>query len=246
MWLDPFFANKWLQDIVATVFTFALSLGWLRLMDALAQRGMIEQKLSRKIIHIGTGPLFVLCWNLFSAAPRARYLAALVPLAITIQFFMVGVGMMKDPAAVQAMTRSGDRREILRGPLFYGIVFVVCTLAFWRHSPVGIVALMLMCGGDGLADVVGRRYGKVKLPFGQEKSWAGSAAMFGGGFVFGFGFLALFNLFGNFKPPLDLAAVAAVTALIAFVATLVEAIPVRDIDNITVTAAALVLGVLLL
>jgi phytol kinase len=246
MWLDPFFNNKILQDIVATVFTLGLSLVWLRALDALAQRGLIEQRLSRKIIHVGTGPLFVLCWNLFSAEPWAPYTAALVPLLISGQFFAVGMGWMKDEAAVKAMTRHGDPREILRGPLYYGIIFVVCTVLFWRHSPVGILALMLMCGGDGLADVIGRRWGRARLPFSPEKSWAGSAAMFAGSFLFGFGFLALFNAFGNFAPSLDLAATTAAVAVIALVATVVESLPFHDIDNVTVTLAALGLGLLLL
>jgi len=242
MWLDRFFSNKLFQDIVATLITFALALTWLRVMDALAHRGAIEPRLSRKLIHIGTGPLFVLCWNLFSAEPWARVLAALVPLAITAQFALVGLGVLKDPAAVQAMTRSGDPREILRGPLYYGLVFVICTIIFWRHSPVGILALMLMCGGDGLADVIGRRWGQAKLPFNRDKSWAGSAAMFAGSFVFGFGFLALFDTFGDFRPALNLAAVAGIVALIALIAAAVEALPLRDIDNLTLTAAAIVLG----
>ncbi len=83
MWLDPFFPNKLAQDIAATCVTFIVSLLWLRLMDALAHRGFIAQQLSRKIIHIGTGPLFLLCWHLFSSQPWARFFAALVPLAIT-------------------------------------------------------------------------------------------------------------------------------------------------------------------
>ncbi len=164
MWLSSFFTNDWAQDIVATLITFAVALAWLRLMDTLAARGVFAQAISRKLIHIGTGPIFVLCWPLFSPQPAARFLAALVPLAITAQFVLVGAGVIKDPAAVKAMSRTGDRREILRGPLYYGIVFVVCTLAFWRTSPVGILALMLMCGGDGLADLVGRKWGTAKLP----------------------------------------------------------------------------------
>ena len=243
MWLDPFFPNKTLQDIVATIITFVVALAWLRLMDALAHRGLIEQKLSRKLIHIGTGPLFVLCWNLFSAQWSARWLAALVPLAITVQFVLVGIGVLKDEAAVKAMTRTGNPREILRGPLYYGLVFVVCTVIFWRHSPIGLLALMLMCGGDGLADVVGRRWGRAKLPFNPGKSWAGSAAMFVGGFAFAFGFVALFNAFGNFSPPLDLTRTAFVLAVIALVATAIEALPFPDVDNITLTLAAVVLGV---
>lgn len=243
MWLDPYFSNKLAQDVVATTATFGLALAWLRLMDALAHRGLVEPRLSRKIIHIGTGPLFVMCWSLFSAEPWARYLAALVPCVITLQFALVGLGALKDEAAVQAMTRTGDPREILRGPLYYGIVFVACTLLFWRDSPVGILALMLMCGGDGLADVVGRRWGRIKLPFNADKSWAGSAAMVAGGFAFAFGFVALFNALGEFQPPLDLAVAAARVALITLVAAAVESLPFRDIDNITLTLVAVGLGV---
>lgn len=245
MWLDPYFESNWLQDLVAVAITFAVALTWLRLMDALAHRGWVEQRLSRKIIHIGTGPLFVLCWNLFSSAAAARYLAALVPLSITGQFVLVGLGLMQDPAAVQAMTRHGDRREILRGPLYYGIVFVVCTVLFWRHSPVGILGLMLMCGGDGLADVIGRRWGSHKLPFSADKSWAGSAAMLLGGLIFAFGFIALFNAFGNFQPPLDLGRAVGAVALICLAAAIVEALPLRDIDNLTLTATGVILGMVL-
>lgn len=246
MWLDSFFSNKAIQDVVATVFTFGLSLIWLRSIDYLAQRGILEHKLSRKIIHIGTGPLFVLCWNLFSAEPWARWAAALVPLAITAQFALVGFGLMKDEAAVTAMTRTGNPKEILRGPLYYGIVFVICTVVFWRHSPVGILALMLMCGGDGLADVIGRRWGQTKLPFSTDKSWAGSAAMFVGGFGFALGFVLLFNFFGNFQPALNLGVVVLAVGFIALAATLVEALPFRDVDNLTLTVVALGLGLWLL
>lgn len=36
----------------------------------------------------------------------------------------------------------------------------------------------MMCGGDGLADIVGRRWGaNNRLPWNEAKSWAGSAGM---------------------------------------------------------------------
>jgi phytol kinase len=234
------------QDILATLATFALALGWLRLMDALAHRGLIEQRLSRKLIHIGTGPLFVLCWLLYSDEPQARWLAALVPLAITVQFALVGLGVIEDPAAVQAMSRTGDRREILRGPLYYGLVFVAVTLLFWRDSPVGMLALMLMCGGDGLADVVGRRWGRARLPWSRDKSWAGSAAMAAGSFVFALATVWLFNALGHFTPALEPGGTLAALALIALVATAVETLPARDVDNVTVTLAAIATAWLLI
>ncbi len=45
-----------------------------------------------------------------------------------------------------------------------------------------MVAVCLMCGGDGLADIVGRRWGAGnKLPWNSAKSVAGSLAMLLGG-----------------------------------------------------------------
>ena len=134
------------NNFVALGLTMVIALAWLRINDYFAEKGWVSSAISRKIIHIGTGPIFVLCWLLFNDDTIAPFLAAIVPLGITLQFALVGTGIISDPAAVAAMSRSGDRREILRGPLFYGFAFVALTLIFWRHSPIGIVALMVLCG----------------------------------------------------------------------------------------------------
>jgi phytol kinase len=200
----------------------------------------VDSQLSRKIIHIGTGPLFVVCWLLFTDAPSSRYLAALVPFSITVQFALVGFGIIKDQAAVDAMSRSGDRREILRGPLYYGIIFVVVTLLYWLETPTGIIALMLVCGGDGMADIIGRRYGDRKLPWNRKKSWMGTFWFFIGGWLLTAIVLAIFIQAGVFLGPLG-AYLVSIT-LIALAATLVESFSPQDIDNLTITLTALVLG----
>lgn len=228
------------NNLIAVIITFAVTLIWLRLNDLAAHRGWIENRLSRKIIHIGTGPLFVLCWPLFTDSPYSPYLAALVPLLFSIQFILVGLGIVRDDMAVQAMTRSGDRREILRGPLYYGIVFVILTILYWLNSPTGIIALMLMCGGDGLADILGRRFGRVKIPWNREKSWIGSMGMLLGGWIFSTVILGIFITLGFFSGPLT-AYLPAIT-IIALTATAVESLPLRDVDNITITLTAVVLG----
>jgi phytol kinase len=232
-----------MNPFIALVLTFVIALAWLRLMDFAAHRGWIESRLSRKIIHIGTGPIFVLCWLMFPDVWYARWLAALVPLLITAQFALVGLGVMKDEASVKAMSRTGDRREILRGPLFYGIVFVVMTLVYWKDSPIGMVALMLMCGGDGLADILGRGLRSPKLPWNKDKSWAGSLGMFIGGWALAAFILGIFVLAGFFPGPYTGYLVP--ITLIALAGTLVESLPLRDVDNITVTLAAVALGHLL-
>jgi len=231
------------NNFIALIITLGLALGWLRLNDFAAHRGWISSDLSRKIIHIGTGPLFVLCWLLFTDAPSARWLAALVPFAITGQFILVGAGILKDQAAVQAMSRTGDRREILRGPLYYGILFVALTLLYWVNSPIGMIALMLMCGGDGLADIIGRRYGKTRLPWNVQKSWMGSAAMLLGGLFFAIAITLPFIYLDYF--PITISTFIPRVTLIALAATLVETMPIKDLDNLTITITAVVLGEML-
>lgn len=232
-----------MNPFLALIITFALALAWLRLWDFFAHRGWVDSHLSRKIIHIGTGPIFVLCWLLFPDIWYAKWLAALVPLLITAQFALIGLGVVKDEASVKAMSRTGDRREILYGPLFYGVVFVVMTLLYWKDSPTGMVALMLMCGGDGLADIMGRGLKSPKLPWSKGKSVAGSAGMFIGGWILAAFILGMFVMAGIFSGPFT--GYLFPITIIALVGTAVESLPFKDVDNITVTLAAVVMGLLL-
>jgi phytol kinase len=232
-----------MNPFLALVLTLIIALAWLRLMDFAAHRGWIESRLSRKIIHIGTGPIFVLCWLLFPDVWYARWLAALVPFLITVQFALIGFGVVKDEASVQAMSRTGDRREILRGPLFYGIIFVVMTLVYWNTSPIGMTALMLMCGGDGLADITGRGIESAKLPWNKGKSVAGSLGMFFGGWIMAAFIIGVFVGAGVFTGPFT--GYLLPITIIAIAGTAVESLPLAEVDNITITLAAVGLGYLL-
>lgn len=229
-----------MNPYIATVLTFAIAVFFLRLMDFFAHQGWIESRLSRKLIHIGTGPIFVLCWLMYSDAPISRWLAALVPLLITAQFALVGTGIIKDEAAVKAMSRTGDRREILRGPLFYGIAFVAITLIYWKDSLVGIPALMMMCGGDGIADIVGRRIDSAKLPWSPEKSLAGMISVLLGGWLMTMLVFAIYVWVGSFSGPVTRFLLP--VTWIAIGATLVESLPFRDVDNITLTVVSALIG----
>ena len=209
-------------------------------MDFFAHRGWIESRLSRKLIHIGTGPIFVLCWLMYPDVQSSRWLAALVPFAITAQFALVGTGVIKDDAAVKAMSRNGDPREILRGPLFYGIVFVAVTLIYWKDSLIGIPALMMMCGGDGIADIVGRRVRSPKLPWSPEKSIAGSLSVFLGGWLLTMFIFTIYVWAGAFSGPITRFLLP--VTWIALGAMLVESLPFKDVDNITLTLVSVLIG----
>ena len=232
--------NNWLAFGLTTV----IALIWLRACDFLAKKGWVSSSLSRKIIHIGTGPIFVLCWLLFSDTPSARWLASIVPGLITVQFFLIGIGVIKDDASVKAMSRSGNRNEILLGPLFYGIAFVVLTLVYWKDSPVGIIALMVLCGGDGFADIIGKKFGgKLRIPWSKEKSLIGSVAMFAGAAVFSIAVISMFLFAKVLAGQWHIYVIKIL--LISLAATIVESLPMKNIDNITVPLTAVLIGELL-
>jgi phytol kinase len=231
--------NLWLAFFI----TLSLSILWLRLIDYLAIKGYLSKKVSRKIIHIGTGPLFVLCWLFFPENPLSKYVAAIIPLLISIQFFLIGIGIIKDQASVDAMSRSGEPKEILKGPFFYGIVFVVLTIIFWRESPIGIIALMILCGGDGFADIVGRSVKSKQLKWSSGKSIAGSLAMFLGGLLFS-AILVYVFIQGGFLQIKYLETLPKLI-LLNFISTLVESLPIRDWDNVTVPVTIVLIGLVL-
>jgi len=232
--------STWVHDVGATVLAFGLALAWLHVMETLAARGAFSSITARKWVHIGTGPLFVLSWNLYSDASAARWLAALVPAVITARFALIGLGIIQDEDTVRSMSRTGNPRELLRGPLLYGIIFVFSTVVFWGNSPAGITALMLLCAGDGFADLVGRRWGYAKLPWNHGKSWAGSGAFFLSSLLFAGAFVALFHATGWFST--SLAAYIPRLLLVTTAATLVESLPVEEWDNATVFLTALLLA----
>jgi phytol kinase len=229
-----------MSPYIATLLTFGIAVIFLRLMDSIAARGWIDSKTSRKLIHIGTGPIFVLCWLMFPPLPISRWLAALVPLLITVQFALVGTGIFEDEAAVKAMSRTGDRREILRGPLFYGVMFIAITLIYWKDSLIGIPALMMMCGGDGIADIIGRRIRSAKLPWSPDKSLAGTLSVFIGGWIMTILVFAIYVWLGTFSGSLTRFLLP--ITWIALGAALVESLPFKDIDNITLTVVSALIG----
>lgn len=102
---------------------------------------------------------------------------------------------------------------------------------------------MLMCGGDGLADLLGRRYQSATLPWNRNKTLTGSFGMFIGGLGLAALIMGVYVWVGVFSAPF----VGYLTPLllIATAGMLVESLPLRDVDNITVAMAAVVLGAFL-
>lgn len=231
--------NPWLAGLL----TLILCLLWMRFNNILAKKNIVSTSVSRKLIHIGTGPVFLLCWLLFPEHPLSRYLGAIVPLMIVLQLGLVGLGVMKDDSSVKAMARTGGKNELLKGPFFYGIVFVLLTVIFWKTENA-IIPLMILCGGDGLADLIGSKYGSISIPWNRKKTILGSLSMFLGGFLLSILMIFIFISAGLIEP--SLIRFLFPVGVIALIATLVESISPSDYDNISVPVISLIFTLILL
>ena len=109
---------------------------------------------------------------------------------------------------------------------------------------VGMISLMILCGGDGLADIIGKRIPSGLLPWSRNKTWAGTTAMFMGGLLLSVVILWIFDLAGIFQ--IQWAFLLPRLLIINIIATVVEALPIADFDNITVPVATVLAGLLLL
>ncbi|KAK6136147.1 hypothetical protein DH2020_030120 [Rehmannia glutinosa] len=229
-----------LQDAGATALVVGGAYALVSTFDNLTRRKIIEQTLSRKLVHILSGLLFLASWPIFSTSTGARYFASVVPSINCLRLLINGLSLTTDEGLIKSVSREGRPEELLRGPLYYVLVLILCAIVFWRESHVGMISLAMMCGGDGIADIMGRRFGSIKIPYNPQKSWAGSISMFLFGFLVSMGMLYYFAALGYIQ--LDWMQTVERVAFVSFVATVVESLPITGIvdDNITVPLVSMI------
>ncbi|XP_028793241.1 probable phytol kinase 1, chloroplastic isoform X1 [Neltuma alba] len=232
-------AEDLLHDAGATVAVLVGGYALVFAFNDLTRREVLQQNLSRKLVHMLSGLLFVASWPIFSNSIGARYFAAFVPLVNCFRLVVNGLSLTSDEGLIKSVTREGQPRELLRGPLYYVLMLMLCSLIFWRNSPVGVVSLAMMCGGDGIADIIGRRFGSVKIPYNKNKSLAGSISMLAFGSFISIGMLYYYSVLGYMQ--LDWGRTVQNVALVSLVATVVESLPISEVidDNISVPIATM-------
>lgn len=226
------------HDAKALAKSFVVLGGFDKCAQYLATSDTISRPAARKTMHVGAGPLFLLCWPMFSDAPTAKNWAMVGPLCLTLKAALAGSGLINDPKTVASMSRSGDRRELLRGPALYGAVFVAATLTCWRELS-GVLALVALCAGDGAAEIFfASPFGcrSPRLPWCRRKSVVGTSAFFLATTLFGSAFALAFRTLGWWSiPTRPLIRGVAITAAAAAIA---ESFDTGAWDNPLVFAAA--------
>ncbi|MDR2111206.1 MAG: phosphatidate cytidylyltransferase [Spirochaetaceae bacterium] len=111
-------------------------------------------------------------------------------------------------------SRSRDRGRFVLGPVTLGIGALLALMLY--PSPAAFIAVYAMAFGDGFASLIGKFFGRTRPAFLLGKSLEGSAACF----------MVVFFAAYRVSSSGLVAMVSAVTA------TLVEALPLEDYDNI--------------
>ncbi len=195
---------------------------WLSLLAGLAllarRRWPGQSEWSRKVVHIGAGPVVLIAWGFGIDRLIAIPAAAIVTLLAALNHQLRVLPAIEDV----------DRHSY--GTVAYGASITLLFLLWWPGRPEAVAAgVLVMAFGDGLAGLVGPAIPSPTWQvLGERRSLAGTAAM------------ALTTLAVLFS----LAAVCGATApapialvLIAALATGLEQVAWLGIDNLSVPLA---------
>lgn len=171
----------------------------------------------RKVVHIGTGQVILLAWWL--------EIPAWVGITASILASVVTLLSYKFP--ILPGINSVGRKSL--GTFFYAASIGILVAWFWaiEQPQYAAIGILVMTWGDGLAALIGQKYGKHPYKIGGiQKSWEGSLTMALVSYLVAS--LILFAVEGNIWQ------VYVVPIAVALIATGLEAFSKLGVDNITV------------
>ena len=180
---------------------------------------------TRKVVHIGVGMVMWLLPFLFTSP---------IPFAAACGAFMV-INFLDWKYGFFAAMASSDRSN--PGTVYFPLAAGAAAVVFWDQHPLMVAAIMPLTWGDGLAPVVGRRFEwQPYSVWGSRRTLAGSITFVAASFLSVL--LALWLVPGTpvFSP---VAAVLPALAL-AVISGLIEGLTPGGLDNLTITAGAIV------
>jgi phytol kinase len=161
-----FFAESqlWLRIVTVPVYVGAIVLT----AELLHRYTDTQPEQIRKVVHIGTGNVILIAWWLQLPAwvgITSGVLAAIIALISYRLPILPGVN-------------SVGRKSL--GTFFYAVSIGILTAIFWNlNLPYyGVIGVLIMAWGDGLAAIIGQKFGKHPYTiFGNTKSWEGTLTM---------------------------------------------------------------------
>jgi dolichol kinase len=190
-----------------------------------ASAGLPKGEICRKFLHMLPGLLpFVL-----ACVPHPDPLdttsvavVAAVCLVLTLAFL-----------ALRGVVRRPDERNFLSTTLSYPASVLAVLLLFPARPEFAMVVVVILAFGDGTACLVGRLFGRTRLPWNPDKTWLGTTA-----FIACSGPIAALAFWIEARPSVAFwqALTCGVGAAVA--GALAESVPSRITDNARVGLAA--------
>jgi len=198
---------------------------WLTLVTglSLAVQGRWPERAewTRKVVHIGAGPVVLIAWALGIDRWVALPSAALATLLAAVNHRRRLLPGLEDV----------DRFSY--GTVAYGASITLLLLVWWPREPLVVASgVLVMAFADGLAGLVGPQVSSASwLILGQRRSLAGTATMALTSLAV---LLALAALAGASGQPVP---TPASVVVIALAAALLEQVAIGGLDNLTVPLA---------
>lgn len=175
----------------------------------------IQTELLRKGIHLMVGATPLLA-SISLPVTEALLVAGLLVYSFAESMRLQGKELPLITKLTRMASRTRDRDRAVLGPITLGLGALLCLMLY--PEPAASVGIYALAFGDGLSSVVGKLFGRIRMPFTGGKTLEGSLAAF----------LAIFwaawAASGN-----------AVTALaVAIFGTFLEALPLEDLDNLVI------------
>ncbi len=192
-----------------------------------ARRLGFGPEITRKIVHIGAGHVILLAWWLMLPAW----------MGVSAAVIFAGIALVSYRLPILPGINSVGRRSW--GTFFYAVSIGALMGWCWPqgYPYFGVIGILVMCWGDGLAALVGQRWGRHGYEvLGEKKSWEGSLTM-----AIASALVVLAVLGGLQGVTWSLVVIA---LGVAIASTCLEAVSKYGIDNLTVPigAAAMALG----
>jgi phytol kinase len=209
----------WVQ--VGAVFAW---LGIVGLIAGVVNRSAASNsELVRKIVHIGTGNIILLAWWLNIPAS----------LGIAASVLFSAIALLSYWLPILPSINSVGRKSL--GTFFYAASIGILIACFWQNqSQYAVLGILIMTWGDGLAALVGQRWGQHRYHLWEmEKSWEGSLTMLLVSFTISC--LILTTDQGLWHT-------WSISLVVAAIATLLEAFSRWGIDNLTVPLGSAIIA----
>jgi phytol kinase len=202
----------WLQIALAAIWVL-----FILLIAGVVNRFADKPEIVRKIVHIGTGNVILIAWWLNIPAS----------VGITASILASAITLLSYRLPILPGINSVGRQSL--GTFFYSVSFGILVAWFWylQQPQYAALGILVMTWGDGLAALIGQRFGKHKYKvFGTQKSWEGSLTMMLVSYVVSS--LILVGTQGNSWQTW------AISLIVAVMASSLEAVSFLGIDNLTV------------